>query len=366
MNGPDAGAAPEASPGPGAGSGHDPYWEWLAILLRRRRLVLGMALLACVATMGHQVFRTPTYVASASFVPRENVRTRTNNTLASLVAGSGLRLPGMMGGDTGYFIEVIRANDVLRNVAAAEYETSDGKIGNFIEITEIRGRTPEERMDRAVRRLRRAVTPRRSTVSNLVSFSVETRWPEVSLAIAQRILDQVGRFNVELTQEQGRSEREFLDDRLKTAESDVRAWEDSLQVFLASNRGFGRYSQQRFEHDRLSAELERYRTVYTQLTQHREQARLTEIREGLTIAVLNSPQMPIRRVVRFTPGWLFRLFVSTMMGAAVGVFFAFAAEGLSRSGAPGLSIAIGNSLPSSSFTARFLARALGVLSRRGT
>lgn len=325
-----------------------------------------MALLACAATTGRQVFRARTYVVSASFVAQNSGPSRANNTLASLVAGSGINLPSLLSGSSSYYVEVITASDVLWRVASAEYQTSDGNTGNFAEITEIRGRTPEERTARAVRRLRRAVTARHLTRSNMVVFSVETRWPEVSLAVAERLLEQVSYFNVKVTQDQGRAEREFLETRLKSAEQDVRAWEDSLQVFLASNRDFGQYSQQRFQHDHLSAELQRYRTVYTQLTQHREQALLTEIREGPTITVLNSPRMPIRRLYRFSSGWLYRALLSTMMGAVAGVFFAFVLEGLSRSGTSGLSAAIGKSVPSSSFTARFLARALGTLSRRDT
>lgn len=366
MNGPDAGSAPEASPGRGAGSGYDPYWEWLAILLRRRRLILGVALLACLATTGPQVFRPRTYVVQASFVTRAGAESRTNRSLASLVAGSGIHLPSLLGGNSSYFVEVITARDVLQRVASATYQTSDGTIGSLVEITERRGRTPEERMVRTVSYLRRAVTARQIARSNKVVFSVETRWPEVSLAIAERLLDQVSRFNIEVTQEQGRAEREFLDDRLESAGEDVRAWEDSLQVFLASNRDFGPYSQQRFEHDRLSAELQRSRTVYTQLTQHHEQALLTETREGLTITVLDSPQMPIRGRSRLSLRWLFRALVSTMMGVAVGIFVAFMAEGLSKSGTSGLSVAIRTSVPSSSLIARFLTRALGTLSRRRT
>ena len=365
MNGPDVGATEEASPG-GAGSAYDPSWEWLAILLRRRRLILGVTLLASLFTTGRQVFRPRTYVVQASFVARANSNARANSSIVSLVAGSGISLPGLVSGNASYFVEVVTARDLLWKVAGTEYRTSDGKTGNLVDIMEIRGRTPEERMARAVGRLRRAVKARHIPRSNKIFFSVETQWPEVSFAVAEQLLDRVSRFNVEITQEQGRAEREFLDVRLRGAEQDVRAWEDSLQVFLASNRNFGPYSQQRFEHDRLSAELQRSRTVYTQLTQHHEQALLTENREGPTITVLDSPRMPTRGLYRLSPGWLFRALVSTIMGAVVGVFVAFVAEGLSRSGTSGLSDAIRNSAPSSSLTARFLARALGTQSRRGT
>lgn len=356
-------ADPDASTTRGADSRGDAYWDWLGVLLRRRRLILGMILLACAAVAARGLLRPRTYVAQAAFT-MQNTRNARNTNLASLVAGTGLDLPQLTtGGGTQYFFgTLVTADVVLRQVVSAEFETSDGRTGNLVDAMNVRGETYEERVDRAVRRVRAAVTTRMMTRPSLVSFSVETRWPDVSLAITEMILDKVSSFTVRETQSQGRAERMFLEERVSEAQHDVREWEDSLQAFLAGNRQFGQYSQQRFEHDRLLAELQRHRAIYSSLTQSREQALLTEIRDGSTITVLRSPRLPLRSRPRLT---LFQLLAAGMFGAVVGVVVACVAEMWSRSNARAISV-VKRSLPPSSVSARLLALAVGARAPRAT
>lgn len=350
----------DASPTRGADSRGDAYWDWLAVLLRRRRLILGMILLAGAAAAARGLLRPRTYVAQATFTV-QSTRNARNSNLASLVAGTGLDLPQLTTGGTQFFFgTLVTADVVLRQVVSTEFETLDGSTGNLVEVMNVRGETYEERVDRAVRRVRGAVTTRMMTRPSLVSFSVETRWPDVSLAITEMILDKVSSFTVRETQSKGRAERMFLEERIAEAQHDVREWEDSLQAFLAGNRQFGQYSQQRFEHDRLLAELQRHRAIYSSLTQNREQALLTEIRDGSTITVLRSPRLPLRSRPRLR---LFHILAAGMFGAVVGVVLACVAEMWSRSNARAISV-VQRSLPPSSVSARLLALAVGARAPR--
>lgn len=355
-------AGPDDSPTRGAGSRGDPFWEWLGVLLRRRWLILGTALLACAAAAARGLLRPRTYVTQAAFTVQNTRNPSTSGTLASLVAGTGIDLPQLTGGTHFYFATLVKADVVLRQVVNTELETSDGRTGNLVELMNVRGDTREERMDRAVRIVRRAVTTRTLSRPSMVTFSVETRWPDVSLWITEALLDQVASFRVREMQLHGRAERMFLDERIAGAKQDVREWEDSLQGFLAGNRQFGEYSQQRFEHDRLLAELQRHRTIYSNLTQSREQALLMEIREGSTITVLRSPRLPLRSRPRLR---MFHLLAAGMAGAMVGVVVALVAEMRSRWNTRLIS-EVHRSLPSSSFSARLLARAVGAPAPLGT
>lgn len=348
-------AGQDASPTRDPDSRGDAYWDWLGVLLRRRRLILGMILLACAAVAARGLLRPRTYVVQAAFTV-QNTNARTSDAIASFMAGTGLNLPQLTrGGSHFYFAALLKADVVLRQVASAELETSDGETGNLVEIMNVRGETHEERMDRAVRVVRRAVTTRTMARPSMVSFSVETRRPDVSLWITEMLLDQVASFTVREMQSHGRAERLFLEERIAEAQGDIREWEDSLQAFLAGNRQFGRYSQQRFDHDRLLAELQRHRSIYSNLTQSREQAFLTEIREGSTITVMRSPRLPLRSRPRLR---LFHLLAAGMFGAVAGVVAAVVAEMRSRSHARAISV-VQRSLPPSSVSARLLARAVG-------
>lgn len=353
---------PDASPAPDASSGHASYWAWVRVLFRWRWLIAGAILLACAAVIARGLLRPPTYVARTAFSVRNTNQGSTRDALASLVANTGIQLPQLMGGSQFYFAALVKSDDLLRQVASAEFEMSDGRSGNLVEIMNITGETHEERMDRAVGSLRRAVTTRTTARPNMVSFTVETRWPDLSLSLAERLLDKVSTFNVELMQSRGREERMFLEERITGTERAVREWEDSLQAFLAGNRQFGDYSQQRFEHDRLQAELERRRAIYSDLTRSREQALLTELRDGSTIIVLRSPRLPLRSRPRVRLSWVL---VAGIMGAAAGIVFAVAVEMLSRSDVQAIS-RVQRLLPPSSVSARLLARAVRARAPHGT
>lgn len=355
MNGPDVDLEPEASPLLGGDPVYKLLWGWVAVLFRRRGLILAMALLAAAAVTLRGLLRPRLYVSQASFVAQSEQSSR--SSLGSLLASTGINLPNLTGGSIFFYAELVRADTVLRQVAGANFDALvDGGSGALADILEIEARTPRQRMnrmDRTVGRLRQAITIRTTTRPQKVSFSVEMPRPDLSLAVAEMLLEEVARFNVRVLQSQGRTQRELLEERLEKTERSVREWEDSLQAFLASNRDFGDYSQQRFEHDRLLAELQRHRGVYSALSQNREQALLTEAREGSTITVLRSPRLPVRSKPRVRK---FLVFVGAAMGAAAGVFCVVAAELLSRWNAIS---AVRRLLPPSSVAARLLDRAIG-------
>ena len=337
-----------------AASAYAPYWKWLVVLPRRRRLVLGVILLTSAASIGQRMLRTVTYTSAATFVARQN-QGGARGVLASLVAGTGISLPGMLGGSSFYYLEVIRADDVLRKVVEGEVEMSDGRIVSLPDLLQVEGKTLEARISRTVRRVRRSIETRHLPNSGRVSFTVKTQWPEVSFVIAERLLAEVSRFNVLLLQSRGRAERRFLEERLKIAQGEVRAWEDSLQSFLAGNRQFGPYSQQRFEHDRIMAELQRTRTVYGQLIHGREQALLTEIGEAPTIIILNTPKLPIQLDSRLSP---FFVIATAFMSVMAGIFCAYAAETAVWLRRHPIVQTLRRSIPRSSATGRMLARIL--------
>lgn len=356
MNGPDVDLEPEASPLLGGDPVYKLLWGWVAVLFRRRGLILAMALLAGATVTLRGLLAPRLYVSQAAFVAQNEQGSR--NSLGDLLQGTGINLPNLIGGSIYYYAELVRADTVLRQVAGANFETLDGGSGALADILEIEARTPRQRMNRmnrTVGRLRQAITVRTTTRPQKVSFSVEMPRPDLSLAIAEKLLEEVARFNIRVLQSQGRSQGEMLEERLAKTERQVREWEDSLQAFLASNRDFGAYSQQRFEHDRLLAELQRHRAVYSALSQSREQAFLTEAREGRTITVLRSPRLPVNSKPRVRK---FLVFVAAAMGAAAGIFCVVAAELLSRSNAVS---AVRRSIPPSSVAARLLDRAIGKL-----
>jgi uncharacterized protein involved in exopolysaccharide biosynthesis len=160
----------------------------------------------------------------------------------------------------------------------------------------------------------------------MVSVAVRTRDPQVSLVIANRLIDGLNRFNRTTRQSQATEEREFTEGRLNEARAKVRAAEDALQSFLQRNRQF-ESPQLAFERDRLQRELLFQQQIMTGLAQQYEEARIREVRDTPVITIVERPVLPA------VPEPLHRarllvLFVGMMV--TLGALFALARAGWDR------------------------------------
>ena len=121
----------------------------------------------------------------------------------------------------------------LDTVEVAEEEGRHVALMDLLEIRE--ALTPERRADRADRALRRIVTASEVKTLGAVKVSVTSRWPSVSVALAEQLVRGVKRFNLETRKSQA-AERQFVEVQAAEGERALRGAEDRLQVFLQRNR----------------------------------------------------------------------------------------------------------------------------------
>ena len=270
------------------------YWEFVAIPIRRRRLVLLCALLFCGLQAARHLI-SPVYTSGATFRLRGVSTSSLSGRLSQIASLTGVsrQLTGERSPySIAFYAYAMTTRSLLDRMASRTYQLSDGRETTLEELLKVRS-TSEERRRREMRGwMARAIDVDVVSNERVVVFEVTTPWPEISYQLAQAILVDMDSFSSNLRQSDYNREKEFINQQLKLTERDVRAWEDTLQTFLAANRRVAEYSELRFKQSRIESELRQHRTLHTELQVAYLQAGVREARETRSFIILDYPQLP--------------------------------------------------------------------------
>jgi uncharacterized protein involved in exopolysaccharide biosynthesis len=191
----------------------------------------------------------------------------------------------------------------------------------------VKGRSPEERIQRGVRVLRNRTEATADKTTGIVSLEVELHSAQLAAAVAQYMVEQLNRFNLESRQSQSREQRRFSGERLAVAERELRAAEQAQLAFLQRNRQYLDSPLLAFEYNRLNRQVQLRQEVYQTLTKAHEEARIAEVRDTPVLTVIDSAVAPVRpsgprRVLGTT--------VALIFGGALGALFAYLATARDR------------------------------------
>jgi hypothetical protein len=226
------------------------------------------------------------------------------------------------------YVELLNSRTLLEPIVldTVVVQEERGRRVAFMDLLEIEAPTTERRLDLAVRALGGMVAASEERKLAAVKVTVTTRWPSVSLALTQRLMQRVNQFNLETRKSQAAMERQFVEAQSAEAEHTLRSAEDRLQVFLQRNRSIAGSPELGFERDRLQREVVLRQQVYTSLLQSREEARIREVRDTPVITVFEKPRLPLVGESRKSVN---KALLGGIVGGMLGVLIAFLAHGLS-------------------------------------
>src|SRR5205823_6465820 len=144
------------------------------------------------------------------------------------------------------------------------------------------------RDERGLKKLRGMIRVTPDAKTNVVSFAVDARDPQLAFQIARALLQNLDAFNVSVRQSRAKNERAFLDARVADAQQDLRSSEGDLESFLSSNRDFHSPSLA-VQEARLRRRVDLAQTRFIELQRQLDQARVQEVRDTPVITVLDAP-----------------------------------------------------------------------------
>lgn len=302
-------------------------WEVLAVLLRRRGTIILTTIVVAGVAAAYAQLRALEYTTSGVFRPQGSEAG--GGQLMALASQFGVAVPG--GGEEAspaFYAELLTSRALLLVAATTTYAV-DGEGSVLLkDLLEIEEPTEAQRDEKVIDWLRdEAVSVSTGRETGTVNLSVTTEWPELSQAIAQLLLSELSRFNLETRQSQAAEERRFIESRVEQARSDLKAAEDSLRVFLEENRQWENSPLLRFRQEAMTREVTLRSSVLNTLVQSFLEARISEVRDTPVITVLQEPFLPPRHDPRR------RVLIGLLgivLGGMIGVVLAFVVEAFAR------------------------------------
>ena len=285
------------------------------VLLGNLRVLVGLPLAVAAVFVGVGLLNGPRYTTDASFVAVQHSDNQISGPLA-LAAEFGVLRPGASQSPA-FYAGLLGSREILRNLAQREYgedsPAADGEATTYLaRRLGVRESSPPLRLEKTIDALEDVLRVDADNQTGVVTFSVTTREPALSQALAENLLAAVGEFDRDTRRSQASAEREFVEGQLALAEQNLLITEDSLQAFLQNNRRWENSPGLTFEHDRLQRRVDLRQQRYLELNQAYERARIEEVRNTPVVNVLEKPRAPVRADV----GWMA---IRLLLGLAAGL-----------------------------------------------
>ena len=300
----------------------------LAMLLRERRFILVCTAVSFVIALIFALFKGQTYTSSFSFLPQQ-AQDPSRAGLTSLAGQLGFSIGGTAAGgpSSQLYADMLKSREVLLPIAVDSFIIAPkGERISLAEFFDISGSNRPIVLEKTLRKLRTMVTPSVATrTTGVVSVTVATKSPRVSLEIAQRLVNGLNVFYLGTRRTQASEERRFTEARLAEARVSLRIAENAQERFLLVNRQFSGSPQLAFQQDRLQREVALRQQLVNGLAQSFEEARIREVRDTPVITVLERPTLaaqpePRGRIVILVAGTLLGIFLGSVAALTRNMF----------------------------------------------
>jgi len=299
----------------------------LNILLRRLPIVAGVPLTVTLLAVLGSFLVPATYTAATSFVPEARTQNRMPTGIAGLASQLGVPLGTEPTESPQFYADVLRSRQLLERVLLSRYATTGlgapaSDSTTLLRILRVKGRDGADSLARGVKKLTKLISIRVDYQTNIVTLGVDARDPIIAAGVANRLVEFLNEFNTKQRQSQARERRRFTEERVATADSELRRSEDAVKTFYERNRGWQQAPELVFQEGRLRRQVDVSQEVYLTLKREHEAARIEEVNDTPVITVIDPAKPPPRPSAPKRP--LIAL-LGLVLGGMVGVFWAFAA-----------------------------------------
>ena len=327
------GASVTQSQGPLPKGGEYTVADLASMLARHRRATVGFPLLVAFLTAILSLLVPPTYTATTTFVPEASPQGRLPSGLAGLATQFGITLGSEASKSPKFYAEVVRSRELMEHVLLSFYTDprpgpqAPGDSATLLHILGVKGRNSADSLYRGVKKLTNLLSVSVNGQTNIVSLSVDARYPTLAAAVANKFVANLNSFNAQHRQSQAREQRKFVEQRLADGERELRGAEEDLRTFYERNRSWQQSPQLTFEEGRLRRQVEIRQELYLTLQREYEAARMQEVNDTPVITVIDPATPPVKKS---KPKRTLLVVIALVLGGMVGAFWAAGTEYLTR------------------------------------
>lgn len=196
--------------------------ELLLVLVKRKRLIVGMTLAAALISIVYSLTLPNIYTATAKILPPQK---ETGGGLAAALGQLGglagmAGLAGGLSGGSDLYLGILKSRSV-----------TDAVIQKLNLQTEFKTKNQDD-----TRKRFESVVKFQGGKDGIITISADSKKPEMAAKLANTCVDELLRRSVQLNLVKAGSERVFLEKRLEVVKADLTKAEDALKSFAQQNR----------------------------------------------------------------------------------------------------------------------------------
>ena len=285
--------------------------DYVEVIVRRRWMILFTTFVVVLGTLAYVSLLPVTYVAQASLLPLE---------MRNFGLGSSKDLQQVQ--SYGQILETLKGATVRRGVGdrLVPY-IKDGQTDSMRLSDYFGSRNTKQALDALA-----ACSGFQQDESGVITITVSARDSVLAAAIANAYVDELQLFYTQKLQRKSQEGLKFIEDRLAMVEAELQVVEDSLLVFLERNVFIPDNSPISFQISRLQRLVDIRSSVYNQLVNEYELARIKVQQELPSFEVLSEAR-PIDATSDSEWPWFL---LSLSLGLLISVVQAFIFEYIHR------------------------------------
>lgn len=277
------------------------FSTWLAGVVSRWRIIAWSGVIATVAAIAATLIIPPVYRSQASFVANVSAPNKLQGAgSGSAISGILSQVGGNLGGDPSespnFYLELLASRELVTRLLESKFPdprtAQPNDSARLVDLLKIRAKDPRRKMELAVKLMVKRIKGGLDPKTNLVWFSTDAQWPELSSEVSNRLIALVSSFNRETRVTRAKSKRLFLERRLDSAKAELNSSEERLRFFYEQNRGFLVAPSLKFDEARLKREAEAKSVLFLNLQGQLESARIDEINDAALITVIDTAVVP--------------------------------------------------------------------------
>lgn len=277
---------------------------WAAGVAERRRMIGVVILLVLVLAVAAAMLLPPKYRVTVSFAANSSSSSKlpAGLSMSSLSGIAGQLGLGSMGGEPSespaFYTELVQSRELLTRLLMSRFPDprtdAPTDSARLVDIMKLRSDQPARRVELAVTALRKTMRTQSDAKSNLITITVDDRWPQLAALEANRTLALVNTFNIEQRASRARSKRVYLQERLSDAKSGLAGAQARYRDFLASNRQWRQSPMLSSDEENLRRSVDLATDLYLSIEKQFETARLDEFNDAALITIVDSAVTPQR------------------------------------------------------------------------
>jgi uncharacterized protein involved in exopolysaccharide biosynthesis len=321
----------------------DAIWPYLTFALRWRRSLIIVPVLAALIVGGVSYLMPRKYQAVASFIPQDTKSGGSSGALGAIAAQFGVsQLASLATGGGGaaaspFYAALLDSREILHSVVVTHYTLDQLHQfnGTLVQYYKIKAPTPIEAELRAMKRVKtRVLDIAIDRTTAVVTVKITTDDPQLTAAIGARLFELLDAFNQRRRQAQASAERDFSDQRLSDAQSELLKSEAALAEFELRNRSIAESPRLELDRANLQRRITIAQQLYLTLAQQFDQARIESMRNTPLITIVDSPSDLVEPLPRQT---VLKALFAGLVAAFLVTIWGMVAEHIARSrteGAP--------------------------------